>query len=76
MDPHKLPPHVKEYIEGLSDDDVKTLKDTVELFKSIKGWCRITRWLFFTVLAGAILVWQGVNAFKQLIGTAHPHIGG
>lgn len=63
----ELSDDTRQFIRKLDADDLATLERMISLFRSIQGWCRINRWLAFTVLAALIVVVQFLdNVFKFL----------
>lgn len=63
----ELSPEQRRFIRGLGDDDLKTLKHMIGVFGTVRGWCRVNRWLFVAALGLLIMVWQGIDALKHLL---------
>lgn len=55
----------------LSEDEMKALKSLAQFYKMIQGWCRINRWIAFTLLAILIAMSQGVDAIRTIFMGKH-----
>ena len=52
----ELSDDTRKFIRKLDADDLATLERMISLFRAVQGWCRINRWLAFTVLALLFLI--------------------
>lgn len=66
-----LPEHTKDFIVGLDDQKVTALNQLIDLWHTVQGWCRVTRWLFFGAVALIVAIAQGYDAIKSLLGFKH-----
>ena len=57
----------RKFIGRLNDDDVATLEKVIELFRDVRGMCRLSKWIIIGTVSAAILVAQGINAFSDMI---------
>lgn len=70
----ELSDDTRKFIRKLDADDLATLERMISLFRSIQGWCRINRWLAFSLLAAAFLAVQFFDATIKMVasfGKAH-----
>lgn len=58
--------HTRQFISRLGPEDLATLEWVLSIFTSVRGWCRINRWIFFGCLAVLVGVWQGVEAVRHI----------
>lgn len=72
---NQLPIGVRKMLAELGDDDVTTLKNVIELFRDLHGWCRISKWLLIGSISMAIFLAQGINAIRDVIATALRALG-
>lgn len=61
------PDHVKEFLATLDPSDIEVLKVMLRLFRDAQGWCRITKWVFFTVLAGALMLSNAADQTRHIL---------
>lgn len=58
-----LPPDTKDFLSGLSADDVKTIKAGLPIIKAIVGFGKVTKWLAIAalgILTGIVMLGEGV----------------
>jgi len=65
----QLPPATRRFILSLGEDDLKTLVEVIRLFSTVRGWCRVNRWLAYGVLGLLIVMWQGFDAIRHGVET-------
>lgn len=73
MTQKELPEHVSDFVSGLDEDDIATLRHVIRIFNAMSGWCRVTRWLFLTALGALIIISQGYDAARNLLGLKAGH---
>lgn len=59
-----LSPDTKEFLTGLSKEDVKTIKAGLPIIKAIIGFGKVTKWLaigFLSLLAGLVMLGESVG---------------
>jgi hypothetical protein len=59
----------RKFIGKLDADDIATLKRVIKLFGMLQGWCRINRWIAFTLIAALFLAVQFFDATFKLIAS-------
>ncbi len=60
----KLPPE-------LEDTEVEDLKQMINAWRNIQGWCRVTRWLVIGGFIVVVSVAQFGDAVKSIFGWKH-----
>lgn len=58
-----LPPDTKEFLTGLSREDVRTIKAGLPIIKAIIGFGKVTKWLaigLLSLLAGLVMLGESV----------------
>jgi hypothetical protein len=64
----ELPEHAREFVAGLSKDDVQILQSLVTCWRTVQGWCRVNRWIALTAIGILIALAQGLDEIKGLLG--------
>lgn len=75
VEPAELPDHVREFVAGLNESDVDTLKSIMRMFRDLQGLCRFTRWIVYTLVAAGFVIWQGTDGIRHLYGLIAPKTG-
>lgn len=59
-----LPEDTKEFLTGLSKEDVSTLQAGLPIFRAIMGFGKVTKWLAITalgILGGVIMLGESIS---------------
>jgi len=62
----------RKFIGKLDKDDLETLDRMIKVFRMMQGWCRINRWIVFTLIAALYLAIQFFDATFKLIASFGP----
>ncbi len=71
-----LQPETREFLSGLSKDDISTLKTGLPLIRLIIGFGKVTKWLAITLLgllAGVVLLGESVIKILAWFRAPPPH---
>lgn len=71
MSKDELPDPALKFIVSLSSEDIEVLRRLMDFWKTVQGWCKVTRWLFLGLVAVLVALAQGVDALKGLLGLKH-----
>ena len=58
-----LPPDTKDFLSGLSKEDVKTIKSGLPLIRAIIGFGKVTKWLAIAalgILGGIVMLGESI----------------
>ena len=58
-----LPPDTKDFLSGLSKEDVKTIKSGLPIIRAIIGFGKVTKWLAIAalgVLGGIVMLGESI----------------
>lgn len=72
----QLPPFTREFLEGLKQDDVKTLNDTMAFMRWTKTTSWFLRWAAVTIVAVFLGIAAFGDAFIKVIGWVRAMFGG
>lgn len=59
-----LPENTKEFLTGLSKEDVTTLQSGLPIIRAIMGFGKVTKWLAITalgILGGVIMLGESIS---------------
>lgn len=58
-----LPPDTKDFLSGLSKEDVKTIKSGLPIIRAIIGFGKVTKWLAIAalgILGGIVMLGESI----------------
>lgn len=59
----------RKFIARLDAEDLDTLDRVIKLFKMLNGWCRVNRWLAYSLIGALILVVTFLDGLFKFIGS-------